>query len=80
MNKKHPRPPIDVLTEPPTFGSRLRQLRLKAGYKTRYALAKAHDFDQGTLSRLEADKNKPSFEMVQRLARALGVTTDEFTT
>ncbi len=78
MSKKTARPLIDVLTEPPTFGPRLRQLRQSKGYSTVYAFCKAHKLDQTAVGRLENGQRQPSWEMVQRLALALGVGVEEF--
>ncbi len=81
MSTKHPRPLIDVLTEPPTFGTRLKALRLKAGFQTVYAFCKAHpQFTEAHIGRLEQNKSEPLWSMVEKLAGALGVSPNEFRT
>lgn len=59
------------------FGARLKALRLAAGL-TQEKLAEKADMRVGNIGRLEAGGREPAWETVIRLARALGVATDDF--
>ncbi len=64
-----------------TFGTRLRQFRLKAGFQTVYAFCKAHpEFTEAHIGRLEKGSSEPLWSMVEKLAQALGVSPNEFRT
>lgn len=54
----------------------VKELRMKAGI-SQGALAKAVGVSQGAVSHWEHGANRPTFEMIPRLASALGVTADE---
>jgi site-specific DNA-methyltransferase (adenine-specific) len=64
----------DVLGDQPltAFGRRLRSQRLEARYSLA-ELANRVGATKGYLSRLESGKAKPSPDMIQRLAQALGI-------
>jgi transcriptional regulator with XRE-family HTH domain len=60
-----------------TFGERLRELREAAGLSA-WALAQRAGVAVQTVTRAEADANAdPGWRTVQRLALALGVSTEE---
>jgi transcriptional regulator with XRE-family HTH domain len=59
-----------------SLGQSVRQRRLAAGL-TQSELAEAAEIADATLSRIERDRLEPSITLVQRLAKALGVSTDE---
>jgi transcriptional regulator with XRE-family HTH domain len=59
------------------FAKRLRNARLAAGL-SKYALAKQAGLSKQALSRLEAGDNEPTWNTVQLLAAALGVSCEEF--
>ncbi len=54
------------------FADRLRELREATGM-SQYALARKAGISKQAMSHLEAGRNDPSWETVQRLALALGV-------
>ena len=56
-----------------TFGQRLRRLRLDRGWEQR-VLARKAGSTQANISRIERDQQVATWDMVQRLASALGVT------
>ena len=60
------------------FAVRLKQLRIKAGYLTRYALARASGISEPSLGSYEKGKVVPSWTTVVRLAEVLGVSTEAF--
>ena len=60
-----------------TFSARLKALREKAGL-TVADLASATGVSRTALYNLEGGKCRPTWDVVQRLANALGVTTDQF--
>jgi transcriptional regulator with XRE-family HTH domain len=55
------------------FGRRLEEIRTDAGL-TQTALAKALNTSQSAISQMESGEREPSFDMLRRLAAALGVT------
>src|SRR6516162_2706349 len=59
------------------FADCLRLLREKAGI-SQYRLAKQSGISKQMLSRLELNESQPSWETVQRLAKALGVDCRAF--
>jgi transcriptional regulator with XRE-family HTH domain len=59
------------------FSEKLRQVREAAGLSA-YALAKASGLSKQAVSTLESGASKPSWETVQKLAKALGVGCDAF--
>lgn len=59
------------------FGPRLRALREAAGLSVA-ELAGRIGFTRQAVWHLEAGKGRPSWDVVQALARVLGVTTDFF--
>lgn len=61
------------------FSDKLRQCRESAGLSM-YALAKISGVSTQAMSSLESGINQPTWETVQRLAAALGVTADAFAT
>ncbi|MCD6098788.1 helix-turn-helix transcriptional regulator [bacterium] len=58
-----------------SFGERIRRLRRKKGISQR-ALAKAVNVSPGLISFVERDKNRPSIDVVFRMAKFFGTTTD----
>jgi transcriptional regulator with XRE-family HTH domain len=60
-----------------TFASRLAALRGAAGI-SQYRLAQISGVAKQTLSKLEMGETAPSWETVQLLARALGVSCEAF--
>lgn len=58
------------------FGKRIKTLR-KLKYMTQEQLAEASDISVDFLSLIERGKNGPSFEVIGRLARSLGVPVKE---
>jgi transcriptional regulator with XRE-family HTH domain len=62
-----------------TFADCLRKLREKAGLTT-YALAKKAGLTKQALYRLEQGGNKPTWDTVQALARALDLDCRAFQT
>ncbi len=64
--------------QPTTFGSRLRELREKAGL-SREQLAQRAGMHKFGVAKLERGDREPSWASVQALARALGVKCDDFT-
>jgi len=63
---------------PPTgFGARLRDLRTEAGLSQR-ELAKQAGCNVFTVAKLERGIQEPAWPLVLALAKALGVSTDEF--
>ncbi|MBY0457561.1 MAG: helix-turn-helix domain-containing protein [Gemmataceae bacterium] len=62
-----------------TFGARLRILRVAAGM-TLEQLGELTGMKHQNIARLEAGGRQPSWETVVRLAKALGVPTDDFLT
>ncbi len=71
MNKKQSSP----LTEPPTFGARLRQLRANLSI---YALAQRSGVSRSFIGEIEKGKKVPSWDVAVKLAGALGVGIEEF--
>lgn len=63
--------------KPVTFASRLRQLRSAAGI-TAAELARKSGVTKQAISRLEADMDRPLFDTVCKLAKALEISTEEF--
>jgi len=59
-----------------TFGQNLRRLRMVHG-SSQKDLAERAEITQSMLSRYEAGHDLPSTPTVIRLAKALGITTDE---
>ncbi|MEX2374805.1 MAG: XRE family transcriptional regulator [Dehalococcoidia bacterium] len=55
------------------FGKRLQQIRTDAGL-SQTALAREVDTSQSAISQMEAGERQPSFDMLRRLAKALGVS------
>jgi transcriptional regulator with XRE-family HTH domain len=60
-----------------TFAAKVARVREQAGI-TSYRLAQLSGLSKQTLSQLEAGTSQPSWETVQRLALALGVSTEVF--
>lgn len=60
-----------------TFADRLRALREVAGI-SQYRLAKLSGLSKQAVSYLESGQYQPSWETVQALAKALGVTCEAF--
>jgi plasmid maintenance system antidote protein VapI len=60
-----------------TFPATLKALIDKSDLSVT-AWAKANGFPQQTIEGYTAGRRKPTWEMVQRLAQALGVSTDTF--
>jgi transcriptional regulator with XRE-family HTH domain len=60
-----------------TIGQKIAVLREQKGW-TQYRLAKECKTAPITVSRIESGKMQPSFEMVQRLSQAFGVSLSEF--
>ena len=58
------------------FGKRVRTLR-KLKHMTQEQLAEASNISVDFLSLIERGKNAPSFEIIERLARSLGVPVKE---
>ena len=56
------------------FGVRLAQIRSDAGL-SQSALAEAVGTSQSAISQMESGERQPSFDMLRRLAKALGVST-----
>ena len=61
----------------PTFGERLKHLRQAAGW-TQQQLAERAGLVQSNVSHLERGEREPSWEVLGRLADALGVRLDAF--
>lgn len=59
------------------FAARLLELRAAAGL-SQVALAKAAGCRQSTIARTETGKHEPNWQLVLRLADALGVSTEAF--
>lgn len=55
------------------FGQRLQEIRTDAGL-TQTALARALNTSQSAISQMENGEREPSFDMLRRLAKALGVS------
>lgn len=55
------------------FGKRLQEVRTDAGL-SQTALAKSVNTSQSAISQMESGEREPSFDMLRRLARALGVS------
>lgn len=55
------------------FGKRLQEIRTDAGL-TQSGLARALNTSQSAISQMERGEREPSFKMLRRLARALGVS------
>jgi transcriptional regulator with XRE-family HTH domain len=64
--------------ELPPFSRKLKELREAAGLSQK-ALAEATGLHPMALAKLEQGKRGPSWETIQALAKALGVTCMEFT-
>ncbi|HEX5270553.1 MAG TPA: helix-turn-helix transcriptional regulator [Gemmataceae bacterium] len=60
-----------------TFAGRLTALREAAGI-SQYRLAQLSGITKQTISNLERGETSPSWETVQLLAKALGVSCEEF--
>jgi len=60
-----------------TFGERLKELRNAKGL-TQAELAKIAWLSRDGIAKLENGTSQPSWDTVRALARALGVTLDEF--
>src|SRR3954468_20894120 len=60
-----------------TFGQRLAGLREAKGL-TKYALAKLTGLTKQAISRIESEGRSPTWDTVQLLAKALGVTCEAF--
>jgi transcriptional regulator with XRE-family HTH domain len=60
-----------------TFAARLTALREAAGV-SQYRLAQLSGITKQTISNLERGETSPSWETVQLLAKALGVSCEEF--
>jgi transcriptional regulator with XRE-family HTH domain len=65
------------VTEKTTFADRLRALREEAGL-SQYALARQAGLSKQGLSRLELGEREPTWQTVQLLALALGVSCERF--
>jgi transcriptional regulator with XRE-family HTH domain len=65
--------------KPVTFADRLRQVRTAAGI-SQYRLAKLSGLSKQAINLLESGQSRPSWETVQALARALGVSCESFLT
>jgi putative transcriptional regulator len=59
------------------FGSRLKALREAKGW-SQGDLAEASDMSQNGISQLETGRRQPSWEIVLKLSKALGVSCDAF--
>ncbi|MDI6711109.1 MAG: helix-turn-helix transcriptional regulator [Thermoanaerobacterales bacterium] len=59
------------------IGSRLRQLRLKAGLSGN-ALAQRAGVGQSTVSEIESGRTTPSFHVLRKLCRAMDITLGDF--
>jgi Predicted transcriptional regulators len=59
------------------IGIKISHLREARGW-TKYKLSKITGIDQSSLSRFESGKVKPGVEMLQKIAKALGVSMAEF--
>ena len=55
------------------FGKRLQQIRDDAGL-SQTALAREVETSQSAISQMESGERQPSFDMLRRLAKALGVS------
>lgn len=64
-------------SKPKTFPETLKALIEKSGLSVT-AWAKANGFPQQTIEGYTAGRRKPTWDMVQRLATALSVSTDVF--
>ena len=60
-----------------TFARRLRCLRVAAGFSAN-ALALRTGISRQAYSQLELGRTQPAWETVQALAKALGLSTEEF--
>lgn len=56
------------------FSTRLRELRIAAGFLTQPALAAAMGINVNTISRHEAGRHQPTLDMVYRYATFLGTS------
>lgn len=65
--------------QPPTFAARLRALRTAAGISA-YELAKRSTVSKQMISQIETGQAVPGWEIVCKLADALGVSVAEFRT
>lgn len=65
--------PISPTTLMNDFGKRLQEIRTDAGL-TQSGLARALNTSQSAISQMERGDREPSFRMLRRLARALGVS------
>ncbi len=65
------------MSNPTTFAARLKALRLAGGLST-HELARRSGVLQANISRYETSARKPSWDAVQKLAAALGVTPNDF--
>ena len=62
---------------PETFGAKVARLREERSL-SRYALAKKTGITQAGLAKVEQDGTQPTWDTVQKLALALGVSCSEF--
>jgi transcriptional regulator with XRE-family HTH domain len=67
------------MKEPITFAARLREVRA-AAKMTQHELAERSGVHRQTIARLELGTREPTWETVQALARALGVSCQAFET
>lgn len=57
------------------YGKFIRQHRLESGYRTQRELAEKTGISESAISRMEANKNRPSPENIEALAKALPTTS-----
>lgn len=62
---------------PDTFAAALRTIRESAGLSVA-DLAKTSGLQRAAVYKLESGESAPTWDTVQRLAKALGVSTDTF--
>lgn len=65
------------MSDPGTFGSRLRSLRDRAGY-TQTEFAELAGITEQSLIRYEKDRRVPGWDLVVRFAEILDVTPNDF--
>src|SRR5262245_25443307 len=68
---------VRVAKKRETFADRLQALREAAGI-SQYRLAQLSGITKQGISRLEMGETRPAWDTVQALARALGVSVEEF--
>lgn len=67
-------PKVDLVSpEIESFGDWMKTARLQADFATQSDLAKAMNWDQSMVSRVESGKREPTAEFVLALAKALGI-------